>query len=51
MFERQYKIENHTLHTRIAHRSNGREVRFQNLQQFSSYLLISKSYDQFTMAL
>ena len=51
MFDPQYKIENYTLHTQIAQRSNGRDLSFQNLEEFSSYLLISKSYDQFTMAL
>ena len=51
MFERQYKIQNYTMHTRIDQRSNGRELSFQNLEEFSSYLLITKSYDQITMAL
>ena len=36
MFDRQDKIENYTLHTQVAHRSNGRELRFQNLEKLSS---------------
>ena len=36
MFERQYKIENYTLHTQVAQRSNGQEIRFQNLEKLSS---------------
>jgi hypothetical protein len=51
MFELQFEIEINTLHERIAKRSNGKELSFQNLKEFSSLHLISKSNGKFTMAL
>ena len=50
MFEPQVGIEIYTLHKRVANRSKEKEFSFENLQEVSSELLISKSYDEFTMA-
>ena len=50
MFEPQVEIEIYTLHKRVANRSKEEEFSFENLQEVSSLLLISKSYDEFTMA-
>ena len=50
MFDPQVEIEIYTLHKRVASRSKEKEFSFENLQEVSSQLLISKSYDEFTMA-
>jgi hypothetical protein len=49
MFEPQFEIEIYKLHKRVALRSKEKELCFQNLQEFSSKHLISKSYDELTM--
>jgi uncharacterized protein YktA (UPF0223 family) len=53
MFEPQFEIEIYKLHKRVAYRSNEKdlELSFQILNEFSSYHLMSKSNDEFTMAL
>ena len=50
MFEPQVEIEIYTFHKPVAYSSKEKELSCQNLQEFSSLLLISKSYDVFTMA-
>ena len=51
MFERQFQNEIYTFDTWFAQRWNRQELSFQNLLEFSWSPLISKSYDQFTLAL
>jgi hypothetical protein len=48
MFEPQFEIEIYTLQNRDAYHSKAKDLSFQNLHEF---LLISKIYDEFTMAL
>jgi hypothetical protein len=50
MFEPQVEIEIDTLPKIVAYSSKEKEISFQNLQEVSSYHVISKSYDEFTMA-